>query len=174
VYRSELRHTPAKLTDLAQPACGTDPVGGDHTMFGTILLAVAGSPHAERAAELVRRLAGESGDAVVVLHVTEIMPIRGGIDVELDQDHEAIEAADRYGRELELAGVPVKVELVRRWPGGWPGSSSSRPEHMRPARIGMGSHGRGTWWRCCSAAWSQGRPPGRPSCADRPLRFRRR
>jgi nucleotide-binding universal stress UspA family protein len=55
-------------------------------MFGTILLAVDGSPHAERAAELVRRLAGESGDAVVVLHVTEIMPIRGGIDVELDQD----------------------------------------------------------------------------------------
>jgi hypothetical protein len=43
-------------------------------MFGTILVAVDGSP----CAELGRRLAGDSGDKVVVLHVTEIMPMRGG------------------------------------------------------------------------------------------------
>jgi nucleotide-binding universal stress UspA family protein len=71
-------------------------------MFGTILLAIDGSPHSERAAELVRRLAVDSGDEVVVLHVTEIMPIRGGVDVDLDQDREAMAAADRFGRELEL------------------------------------------------------------------------
>ena len=82
-------------------------------MFGTMLLAVDGSPHAERAAELVRRLAADGGDEVVVLHVTEVMPMRGGVDVDLDHDREAVEAARRYGRELELAGVPVKVELVR-------------------------------------------------------------
>jgi hypothetical protein len=46
-------------------------------MFGTILLAVDGSPYAERAAELTQRLTAD-GDEVVVLHVTEIMPIHGG------------------------------------------------------------------------------------------------
>jgi nucleotide-binding universal stress UspA family protein len=85
-------------------------------MFGTILLAVDGSPYAQRAAELVRRLA-EGGDDVVVLHVTEIMPIHGGTAVELDLDREDMEAARRFGRELEQAGVPVKVELVRTFAG---------------------------------------------------------
>ena len=85
-------------------------------MFGTILLAVDGSPYAQRAAELVRRLA-EGGDDVVVLHVTEIMPIHGGTAVELDLDREGVEAARRFGRELEQAGVPVKVELVRAFAG---------------------------------------------------------
>jgi nucleotide-binding universal stress UspA family protein len=85
-------------------------------MFGTILLAVDGSPYAQRAAELVRRLA-EGGDDVIVLHVTEIMPIHGGTAVELDLDREDMEAARRFGRELEQAGVPVKVELVRAFAG---------------------------------------------------------
>jgi hypothetical protein len=40
-------------------------------MFGTILLA-------------------EGGDEVVVLHVTEIMPIRGGATVALDLDREGM------------------------------------------------------------------------------------
>jgi nucleotide-binding universal stress UspA family protein len=85
-------------------------------MFGTILLAVDGSPYAQRAAELVGRLA-EGGDNVVVLHVTEIMPIHGGTSVELDLDGEGMEAARRVGRELEQAGVPAKVELVRAFAG---------------------------------------------------------
>jgi nucleotide-binding universal stress UspA family protein len=85
-------------------------------MFGTIVLAVDGSPYAERAAELVRRLA-TGGDDVVVVHVTEIMPIHGGTAVELDLDREGVEAARRFGRELEGAGLPTKVELVRAFAG---------------------------------------------------------
>jgi nucleotide-binding universal stress UspA family protein len=86
-------------------------------MFGTILLAVDGSPYAQRAAELARRLAAGGGDDVVVLHVTESMPIHGGTTVELDLDREGLEAARRLGRELEQAGVPTKVELVRGFAG---------------------------------------------------------
>jgi nucleotide-binding universal stress UspA family protein len=86
-------------------------------MFGTILLAVDGSPDAQRAAELVRRLAAAGGDDVVVLHVTEVMPIHGGTSVELDLDREGLAAARRVGRELEQAGVPAKVELVRAFAG---------------------------------------------------------
>jgi nucleotide-binding universal stress UspA family protein len=112
-------------------------------MFGTMLLAVDGSPHAERAAELARRLAGENGDSVVVLHVTEVMPIRGGVDVDLDQDREATEAADRYGRELELAGVPVKVELVRALAGRVAQIIVESARAHEAGVIVMGSHGRG-------------------------------
>jgi nucleotide-binding universal stress UspA family protein len=82
-------------------------------MFGTNLLAVDGSPHADRAAELVRRLAGDGGDEVVLLHITEVMPMRGGVSVELHQDRDGMAAAKRQGSELERAGVPVKVDLVR-------------------------------------------------------------
>jgi nucleotide-binding universal stress UspA family protein len=46
-------------------------------MFGTILLAVDRWSYSRRAAEFARRLAA-GGDKVVVLHVTEIMPIHGG------------------------------------------------------------------------------------------------
>jgi nucleotide-binding universal stress UspA family protein len=86
-------------------------------MLETILLAVDGSPHAERAAELVRQLANAGGNKVVVLHVIEVMPMRGGVTMELDKDRDGIEAASRYGKQLELAGVPTKVELIRTLSG---------------------------------------------------------
>jgi nucleotide-binding universal stress UspA family protein len=85
-------------------------------MLGTILLAVDGSPDAQRAAELAGRLA-TGGDKVVVLHVTEIMPIHGGTTVELDLDREGLAAARRLAGELEGAGVPITLELVRGFAG---------------------------------------------------------
>ena len=42
-------------------------------MFGTILLAVDGSRHTEKAVELAKRLATASDDEVVVAHVTELL-----------------------------------------------------------------------------------------------------
>ena len=85
-------------------------------MFGTILLAVDGWSYSRRAAEFARRLAA-SGDKVAVLHVTEIMPIHGGTTVDLDLDREGLAAARRFGGELEQAGVPTKVELIRAFAG---------------------------------------------------------
>jgi nucleotide-binding universal stress UspA family protein len=111
-------------------------------MFGTILLAIDGSPYAQRAAELVRRLAA-SGDDVVVLHVTEIMPIRGGTAVELDLDGEGMEAARRFGRELEQAGVPTKVELVRAFAGHVAKIIVEVARDHQAGVIVVGSRGRG-------------------------------
>jgi nucleotide-binding universal stress UspA family protein len=112
-------------------------------MFGTILLAVDGSPHADRAAEVVCRLAGAGGDEAVVLHVTEIMAMRGGVSVELDQDRDGMAAAKRHGSELERAGVPVKVELVRTLAGRVAPIIVEAARECQAGVIVMGSHGRG-------------------------------
>jgi nucleotide-binding universal stress UspA family protein len=109
-------------------------------MFGTILLALDGSPYALRAAELVRRLA-DGGDDVVVLHVTEIMPMHGGIN--LGWDREGLEAARRLGRELEQAGVPHKVELVRGFVGQVAKIIVEAARDHGAGVIVLGSRGRG-------------------------------
>jgi nucleotide-binding universal stress UspA family protein len=111
-------------------------------MFGTILLAVDGSRYAQRAAELVRRLA-DGGDDVVVLNVTEIMPVHGGATAELDLDREGVEAARRFGRELEQAGVPVKVELVRAFAGHVAKVIMEAAREHGAGVIVLGSRGRG-------------------------------
>ena len=109
-------------------------------MFGTIVLALDGSPYAQRAAELVRRLA-DGGDDVIVLHVTEIMPMHGGIN--LDWDREGLEAARRLGRELEHAGVPHKVELVRGFVGQVAKIIVEAARDHGAGVIVLGSRGRG-------------------------------
>ena len=111
-------------------------------MFGTILLAVDGSPYAERAAELAQRLAAD-GDEVVVLHVTEIMPIRGGVSVDVNLDVEGIEAAHRLGRDFEQAGIPTKVELIRIMAGHVAKIIVEVARDREAGVIVLGSRGRG-------------------------------
>ena len=111
-------------------------------MFGTILLALDGSGYSQRAADLVRRLAA-GGDDVVVLHVTEIMPIHGGTTVELDLDREGLEAARRFARELERAGVPTKLELVRAFAGHVAKLIVETARDHGAGVIVLGSRGRG-------------------------------
>jgi nucleotide-binding universal stress UspA family protein len=104
------------------------------------LLAVDGSPYSQRAAELVRRLAA-GGDDVVVLHVTEVMPMHGGINI--DWDREGLAAARRLGRELEQAGVPHKVELVRGFVGHVAKVIVEAARDYGAGVIVLGSRGRG-------------------------------
>jgi nucleotide-binding universal stress UspA family protein len=111
-------------------------------MFGTILLAVDGSAYAQRAAELARRLAA-GGDKVVVLHVTEIMPIHGGTAVELDLDREGMEVARSLCRELEQAGVSTKLELVRAFAGHVAKIIVETARDHGAGVIMLGSRGRG-------------------------------
>jgi len=82
-------------------------------MFGTIVLAVDGSEHAERAVELARKLAAVSGDQVVITHVTEYMVGRGTGTLELDDDQSGIEQARQYAKELADAGIAAHLELAR-------------------------------------------------------------
>jgi nucleotide-binding universal stress UspA family protein len=111
-------------------------------MLETILLAVDSSPHAERAAELVRQLAKDGGSKVVVLHVIEVMPVRGGVTMELDQDRDGVEAAGRYGKQLDLAGVPTKVELIRTLAGQVARLIVAAARDHQAGMIVLGSHGR--------------------------------
>ena len=82
-------------------------------MFGKIVLAVDGSPHAAKAADLVRHVAAAGGDEVVVVHVTETMTGRAAGTLALDEDQEAIATARRAIDELEATGVPSTLELHR-------------------------------------------------------------
>jgi nucleotide-binding universal stress UspA family protein len=111
-------------------------------MFGTILLAVDGSAHADRAAALARKLATTGGDEVIVVHVTEMMVSRGAGPVELDGDREAIERAEQHARELEAAGVPARVELVRAPAGHVAKVVVDAAEKHGAGVIVMGSRGR--------------------------------
>jgi uncharacterized protein len=82
-------------------------------------------------------------DKVVVLHVTEIMPIHGGTSVELDPDRQGLAAARRLGRELEQAGVPTKVELVRAFAGHVAKLIVKAARDHQAGVIVVGSRGRG-------------------------------
>jgi nucleotide-binding universal stress UspA family protein len=90
----------------------------------------------------VRRLADDGGD-VVVLNVTEIMPVYGGSTAHLDLDPKGVEAARRFGSELEQAGVPHKVELVRAYIGHVAKTIVETAREYRADVIVLGSRGRG-------------------------------
>jgi nucleotide-binding universal stress UspA family protein len=82
-------------------------------MFGTVLLAVDGSKHAEKAVDLATKLAQIDHDEVVIVHVIEVMPTRFQVppDVEYVLDEEAIRLAKRYAEDLEAAGVKARTEF---------------------------------------------------------------
>jgi nucleotide-binding universal stress UspA family protein len=83
----------------------------------------------------------DGGDDVIVLHVTEIMPMHGGIDV--DWEREGVAAARRLGSELERAGVPHKVELVRAFVGDVAKVIVEAVRDHGAGVIVLGSRGRG-------------------------------
>jgi nucleotide-binding universal stress UspA family protein len=114
-------------------------------MFGTILLAVDGSEHSEKAVELAKRLATATNDEVVVTHVTELLPARfqtfPGVDTMVDQ--EAVEFTKGYVAELEETGVKARSELRSSQYGGIARVLVNVAEDLDAGLIVMGSHGRG-------------------------------
>jgi nucleotide-binding universal stress UspA family protein len=114
-------------------------------MFQTILLAVDGSKHSEKAVELAKHLATVGHDQVVVTHVTELLPARfqgyPGLDAEADND--VIELATGYVAELEEAGIKARAELPSAQYGGVARILTNLAEDLDAGLIVMGSHGRG-------------------------------
>ena len=114
-------------------------------MFRTIVLAVDGSKHSEKAVELAKRLAISTNDEVVVTHVTERLPARfetyPGLDYEADR--EVIELAKGYAAELEETGIKARTELRSAPFGGTARILTNLAEDLDAGLIVMGSHGRG-------------------------------
>jgi nucleotide-binding universal stress UspA family protein len=111
-------------------------------MFGTILLAVDGSDHAQHAGDMAVRLATATGDQVVVLHVTETIVGRAAGPVELDDDRQGIERAMQQAKELEAAGVSARVELPQAPVGHVAKVVVDAAEKYGAGVIVMGSRGR--------------------------------
>ena len=113
-------------------------------MFKTILLAVDGSEHAEKAAELAAQLAREGNDEIVVTHVTEVLPARyqvhPGLDYEFDQ--EAIELAKGYATDMEADGLKVRIELRHSQYGHIARVITNLADELDAGLIVMGSRGR--------------------------------
>ena len=113
-------------------------------MFETILLAVDGSEHAEKAAELAAQLARAGNDEVVVIHVTELLPsryqVQPGVDYEFDKD--AIELARGYAADMEADGLKARVELRHSQYGHIARGVTNLADELDAGLIVMGSRGR--------------------------------
>jgi nucleotide-binding universal stress UspA family protein len=113
-------------------------------MFQTIVLAVDGSKHAEKAAELAAQLAREGNDEIVLTHVTELLPSRyqvhPGLDYEFDK--EAIELAKGYATDLEADGLKARVELRHSQYGHLARVITNLADELDAGLIVMGSRGR--------------------------------
>ena len=113
-------------------------------MFKTILLAVDGSVHAEKAAELAALLAKEGNDEIVVTHVTELMPSRYAVqpDLDFEFDKETIELAKGYAADMEADGLKVRVELRHSQYGHVARIIANLADDLDAGLIVMGSRGR--------------------------------
>ena len=83
-------------------------------MFEKILLAVDESDHSAKAAELAAKLATFSNGEVVVLHVHEILPTRGGpVDVRVIES----DVADDTASTLTNEGVNAHPKKINAYHG---------------------------------------------------------
>jgi nucleotide-binding universal stress UspA family protein len=114
-------------------------------MFGTIVLAVDGSLHSEKAVELAAQLASAGDDEVVVTHVTELLPARYRIShgPETEADREAIKLAEGYVADMQEAGIKARTELRSSQYNAVARIITNLAEDLDAGLIVMGSHGRG-------------------------------
>ena len=83
-------------------------------MFGTILLAVDESDHSVKAAELTGQLATQFSSEVIVLHVHETLPTRGGpVDIRVPP----ADIAGTTATKLKDQGVSARAEEARIYHG---------------------------------------------------------
>jgi nucleotide-binding universal stress UspA family protein len=109
-------------------------------MFGTILLAVDGSDHAERATKLAAAAAAKGGDEVVVVHIVEILASMAGA-APAEPPDEATMLVDRYVKQLEATGVTARGDVPRARSGHVAQQLVQAADACQAGIIVMGSRG---------------------------------
>ena len=110
-------------------------------MFGTIVVGVDGSGHADRAVETVAKMAAETKDKVVVFHGVVIHHARATAytDETLDDMQQLV---NRYVAQLAAAGVPATAEMHRELEIGIGGALVNVAKSHQAGLIVVGTRGR--------------------------------
>ena len=110
-------------------------------MFGTIVVGVDGSGHADRAVETVAKIAAGTKDKVVVFHGMVVHHARATAytDETLDETHQLV---DRYVAQLAAAGVPATGEMHRELEIGIGGALVDVAKSHQAGLIVVGTRGR--------------------------------
>ena len=86
-------------------------------MFGTIVLAVDGSPPSDKAVDYAGRLAKESGGRIVAVHVKEIMAGRAAGPVHVDEE-QILEKIRGQVQRLADEGINAELQVTSSMTGG--------------------------------------------------------
>ncbi len=86
-------------------------------MFGTIVLAVDGSPPSDKAVDYAGRLAKESGGRIVAVHVKEIMAGRAAGPVHVNEE-QILEKVRGQVEKLIEDGVNAELQVTSSMTGG--------------------------------------------------------
>jgi nucleotide-binding universal stress UspA family protein len=90
-------------------------------VFKTIVVALDGSPHAERALSVARDLAKESGGSIEAVHVREIAVVRGGAQTAHADEPEVERKVRAQVDDLKSGGVSANLHVL---------SSTGAPAHQ--------------------------------------------
>jgi nucleotide-binding universal stress UspA family protein len=110
-------------------------------MFGTIVVGVDGSGHADHAVQTVAKLAAETRDKVVVFHGVVVHQARGSPFTTETRD-EAQHLVDRYVAQLAEAGVSATGDIHRELEIGIGGALIDVAESHQAGLIVVGTRGR--------------------------------
>jgi nucleotide-binding universal stress UspA family protein len=110
-------------------------------MFGTIVVGVDGSGHADHAVQTVAKIAAETRDKVVVFHGVVVHQAKGS-PFTTETREEAQHLVDRYVAQLAEAGVPATGDIHRELEIGIGGALIDVAESHQAGLIVVGTRGR--------------------------------
>ena len=110
-------------------------------MFGTIVVGVDGSGHADHAVQTVAKIAAETRDKVIVFHGVVIHQAKGSPFTTETRD-EAQHLVDRYVAQLAEAGVSATGDIHRELEIGIGGALIDVAESHQAGLIVVGTRGR--------------------------------
>ncbi len=110
-------------------------------MFGTIVVGVDASGHADHAVQAVAKIAAETGDKVVVFHGVVVHPAKGSPYTTESRD-DAHHLVNRYAAQLTQAGISATGEVHRELAIGIGGALIDVAISHQAGLIVVGTRGR--------------------------------